>query len=73
MELSAEMLLKSLLLTLHSYTICSSNIDRLSVRIRGARRYVEAIDVCHKVLSVYKDYPKIRKDILEKARMCLRM
>lgn len=37
-----------------------------------AKKYVEAIEVCHKVLSGYPDYPKIKKDILEKARTLLR-
>ncbi len=35
-------------------------------------RYVDAIDVCHKVIKAFPDYPKIRKDILEKARIGLR-
>ena len=39
---------------------------------KKSKRYVEAIDVCHKVLSQYPDYPKIRKDVLEKARQALR-
>lgn len=30
-------------------------------------RYVDAIGVCHKVIKAFPDYPKIRKDILEKA------
>ena len=37
-----------------------------------ARRFVEAIDVCHKVLVMFPDYPKIKIDILEKARASLR-
>ena len=37
-----------------------------------APRYVDAIDVCHKVIKAFPDYPKIRKDILEKARMGLK-
>jgi tetratricopeptide repeat protein 21B len=35
-------------------------------------RYVEAIDICHQVLDKFPDYPKIRKDILDKARAALR-
>lgn len=45
---------------------------KLAFNYLKAKRYVEAIDVCHKVLAVYKDYPKIRKDILDKARLSLR-
>ncbi|KAJ1621235.1 hypothetical protein T492DRAFT_847184 [Pavlovales sp. CCMP2436] len=37
-----------------------------------AKEYVGAIDVCHKVLQAYPDYPKIREEILDKARMALR-
>lgn len=37
-----------------------------------AKEYVQAIDVCHKVLKAYPNYPKIRQDILDKARMSLR-
>jgi tetratricopeptide repeat protein 21B len=33
---------------------------------------VDAIDVCHKVLQQFPDYPKIRKDVLEKARQALK-
>ena len=34
--------------------------------------YVDAVDVCHKVIKAFPDYPKIRKDILEKARIGLK-
>ena len=37
-----------------------------------AKRYVEAIGICNKVLSLFPDYPKIRKEILDKARVALR-
>jgi tetratricopeptide repeat protein 21B len=46
---------------------------KLAFNYLKAKRYIEAIHVCHKVLGVYKDYPKIRKDILDKARACLRV
>ncbi|KAK1171978.1 tetratricopeptide repeat protein 21B-like isoform X1 [Acipenser oxyrinchus oxyrinchus] len=36
------------------------------------KKYTEAIHVCHKVLTDHPDYPKIRKDILEKAQFSLR-
>ena len=45
---------------------------RLAFNYLKAKRYVEAIDVCHKVLAIQSTYPKIQKDILEKARMLLR-
>ena len=45
---------------------------RLAFNYLKAKRYVEAIDVCHKVLALHPDYPKIRKEILEKAKMSIR-
>lgn len=45
---------------------------KLAFNYLKARRYVEAINVCHKVLGMYPDYPKIKRDILEKARSSLR-
>jgi tetratricopeptide repeat protein 21B len=45
---------------------------KLAFNYLKAKRYVEAIDVCHKVLKSSPDYPKIRKEILEKARLALR-
>jgi len=45
---------------------------KLSFNYLKAKKYVDAIDVCHKVLKQYPDYPKIRKDVLEKARQALR-
>lgn len=45
---------------------------KLAFNYLKAKRFVEAIDVCHKVLTQYPDYPKIRKEILEKARISLR-
>eukprot|EP01063_Lacrimia_lanifica_P030925 TRINITY_DN5002_c0_g1_i1.p1 TRINITY_DN5002_c0_g1~~TRINITY_DN5002_c0_g1_i1.p1 ORF type:complete len:1347 (+),score=658.12 TRINITY_DN5002_c0_g1_i1:120-4160(+) len=37
-----------------------------------AKRYVSAIDITQKVLVAHPNYPKIRKDILDKARASLR-
>ena len=37
-----------------------------------AKRFVEAVGVCHKVLEKHPTYPKIRKEILDKARLSLR-
>ena len=45
---------------------------RLAFNLLRAKRYVEAIDVCHKVLRLKPDYPKIKKDVLERARAALR-
>ncbi|CAK7311819.1 Tetratricopeptide repeat protein 21A [Vulpes lagopus] len=36
------------------------------------KRFVEAIEVCHNVLREHPNYPKIREEILEKARGSLR-
>ena len=45
---------------------------RLAFNYLKAKRNVEAIDVCHKVLENTPDFPKIRKEILEKAQASLR-
>ena len=37
-----------------------------------AKRYVDAIDICHAVLLAHPNYPKIRKEVLDKARCSLR-
>uniref|UniRef100_A0AAX7VL95 Tetratricopeptide repeat protein 21B n=1 Tax=Astatotilapia calliptera TaxID=8154 RepID=A0AAX7VL95_ASTCA len=45
---------------------------KLAFNYLKAKRYVDAIDVCHKVLAAHPNYPRIRKDILDKARASLR-
>lgn len=45
---------------------------KLAFNYLKAKRFVEAIDVCHKVLAAFPDYPKIKKDIMAKAREALR-
>ncbi|XP_077563092.1 tetratricopeptide repeat protein 21B-like isoform X2 [Haemaphysalis longicornis] len=45
---------------------------KLAFNYLKAKRYTDAIDVCHVVLGKCPSYPKIRKDILEKARSNLR-
>lgn len=45
---------------------------RLAFNYLKAKRFVEAIDVCHKVLKINPEYPKIKKEILERARASLR-
>jgi tetratricopeptide repeat protein 21B len=37
-----------------------------------AKRFVDAIDVCHDILEKYPNYPKVKKEILEKSRDNLR-
>ncbi|KAH9507420.1 Tetratricopeptide repeat protein 21B [Bulinus truncatus] len=46
---------------------------KLAFNYMKAKRYVDAIDICHHVLSTHPNYPKIRKDILEKARQSIRI
>jgi tetratricopeptide repeat protein 21B len=45
---------------------------KLAFNYLKAKRFVEACDICHKVLSLDPQYPKIRKEILAKARDNLR-
>ncbi|DAZ99342.1 TPA: hypothetical protein N0F65_005193 [Lagenidium giganteum] len=40
---------------------------KLAFNFLKAKKYVATVDVCHKVLDQYPDYPKMRKEILEKA------
>lgn len=35
-------------------------------------RYINAINVCHKVLTAFPSYPKIKAEVMDKARRCLR-
>ncbi|CAL4107788.1 unnamed protein product, partial [Meganyctiphanes norvegica] len=46
---------------------------KLAFNYMKAKRYVDAIDVCHLVLEKHPEYPRIRKDILEKSRNSLRL
>ena len=45
---------------------------RLAFNYLKAKRYVDAINMCHKVLELDPKYPKIRKDILDRARNAVR-
>nr|CAD7199018.1 unnamed protein product [Timema douglasi] len=45
---------------------------KLAYNYMKAKRYANAIDVCHQVLKEQPDYPRIRKEILEKSRNNLR-
>eukprot|EP00939_MAST-03C_sp_MAST-3C-sp1_P002504 g2504.t1 len=45
---------------------------KLAFNYLKAKRYIEAVDVCHKVLRKFPDYPKIRSEVLDRARQALR-
>ena len=36
------------------------------------KRYTDAIDICNNVIAKFPEFPKIKKDILEKARQSFR-
>ncbi|XP_048728803.1 tetratricopeptide repeat protein 21B-like isoform X2 [Ostrea edulis] len=46
---------------------------KLAFNYLKAKRFVDAIDICHHVLGNHPNYPKIRKEILDKARASLRV
>ncbi|XP_054157238.1 tetratricopeptide repeat protein 21B-like [Oppia nitens] len=56
------------------FTNCNNpNIGyKLAFNFMKAKRYVDAIDVCKVILQKYPDYPKIRKEILDKCRNSLK-
>lgn len=45
---------------------------KLAFNYMKAKRFADAIDVCHEILEKYPNYPKVRKEILEKSRDNLR-
>jgi tetratricopeptide repeat protein 21B len=45
---------------------------KLAFNYLKAKRHVEAINICHKVLKQYPDYPRIREEILIVAQGALR-
>jgi len=45
---------------------------KLSFNYLKAKKHVEAIDVCHKVLGQYPDYPRIKAEVLDVAREALK-
>ena len=45
---------------------------KLAFNYLKAKRYTDAIDICHEVLAVSPDYPKIKIEILDKSRSLLR-
>ena len=46
---------------------------KLAFNYLKAKEYIKTIDVCHKVIKMYPNYPRIREEILDKARESLRM
>lgn len=55
----------------HTASLCSGY--RLAFNYLKAHKYVEAVDVCHRVLAKHPSYPRIRKDIMDKARQGIRI
>ncbi|KAJ1480809.1 hypothetical protein T484DRAFT_1668725 [Baffinella frigidus] len=45
---------------------------KLAFNYLKAKRFLDAINICHIVLAVQPDYPKIKKEILDKARAAIR-
>lgn len=45
---------------------------KLAFNYLKGKRYVDAIDISREVLKIYPDFPRIRKEILDKARTLLR-
>ncbi|CAG2179716.1 unnamed protein product, partial [Oppiella nova] len=46
---------------------------KLAFNYMKAKRHVDAIDVCKEILTKFPDYPKVRKEILDKCRNSLKM
>lgn len=45
---------------------------RLAFNYLKAKRYIDCINICKKILEYYPDIPKLEKEILVKARQGLR-
>lgn len=45
---------------------------KLAFNYMKAKRHVDAIDVAQAILAQYPDYPKVKKEILEKCRGSLK-
>ena len=57
------------------YNCGQSNVNigfKLAFNYLKCRKYVECIDICHAIIKLNPDMPKIRKDVLDKARAGLR-
>ncbi|CAK8690557.1 unnamed protein product [Clavelina lepadiformis] len=46
---------------------------KLAFNYLKAKRNIDAIDISHKVLALHPDYPRMKKDILDKARAGIRV
>ena len=46
---------------------------KLAFNFLKAKKFIPAIDVCHKVLANHPNYPRIQKEVLERARLGLKM
>ncbi len=45
---------------------------RLAFNLLKAHQYTMAVDICHQVLEKHPEYPRIKKDIMDKARQSIR-
>ena len=45
---------------------------KLAFNYLKAKRYVEAINICQEVLKVQPNFPKIKNEILDRARQSIR-
>ena len=57
------------------YNCGQSNVNigyKLAFNYLKCRKFVECIDICHAILKINPDMPKVRKDVLDKARNGLR-
>ena len=45
---------------------------RLAFNYLKAERFVDTIDVCKKVLAVHPDFPKVKSELIAKARQQIR-
>ncbi|KRY12374.1 Tetratricopeptide repeat protein 21B [Trichinella patagoniensis] len=59
-----------------AWTICKHRHPAIGYRLAyiylKAKRYVDAVDTCHVVLNNFPDFPRIKHDILDKARLSFR-
>jgi len=46
---------------------------KLAFNYLKANKFVDAVNICNKVLKAWPEYPKIQNEILEKARYSLKI
>uniref|UniRef100_A0A914RFP5 Tetratricopeptide repeat protein n=1 Tax=Parascaris equorum TaxID=6256 RepID=A0A914RFP5_PAREQ len=46
---------------------------KLAYNYLKCRKFFDSIDVCHRVLALYPNYPRIKREIMDKARASIRM